>query len=232
LFTRVQKPIFIFFKKDNTRGRTRPPFSPFPSPWPFIHDLIPMSSHLRQSSASSPAETNGQPHVDLSDSPSPPRNSEASEGYPSWLPKRPPPPGPSSTIDSSYYHPQTGERYPLGPASRKPALRNMRVVSIQNDKKSRRESTDQTRVSHHFPGHRRVWSRATTAGFAPTLFSSDAFVSQVPRPTFRAKGLHLEILSSPSWLSRLRFYLLPLFVFTHIPLQFFFDFNAVFILFQ
>jgi hypothetical protein len=52
------------------------------------------------------------------------------------------------------------------------------------------------------------------------------------QPKFRAPGLHLELLRDPSWKTRLHFYLFPLLVFAHIPIQTFLDFNAVFILIE
>ena len=125
--------------------------------------------------------------------------------------------------------PSGGEQYFVG---RKPTPRSVRIVSLQNSTYSekdrqppRRESTDPSRA---FSGaHTRVWSRATSAGLSPTLFSSAATVR---RPRFRSSSLHLDILRSPSWKMRLWYYLYPLFVFLHIPLQTFFDFNAVFML--
>lgn len=122
----------------------------------------------------------------------------------------------------------SGEPFFIG---RKPTPRSVRIVSLQNsdlsekDKHPRRESTDPSRA---FSGaHARVWSRATSAGLSPTLFSQ---ATSVPRPRFRSSSLHLELLRSPSWKMRLCYYLYPLFVFLHIPLQTFFDFNAVYIL--
>ena len=68
---------------------------------------------------------------------------------------------------------------------------------------------------------------------SPTLFSStDPPQPRIPQPKFRSIGLHLELLRNPSPKSRLYFYLFPVLVFAHIPVQTFFDFNAVFILFQ
>ena len=122
----------------------------------------------------------------------------------------------------------SGEQYFVG---RKPTPRSVRIVSLQNSTTysekdhrhgPRRESSDPSRAAHN-----RVWSRATSAGLSPTLFSSAATVR---RPRFRSSSLHLDILRSPSWKMRLWYYLYPLFVFLHIPLQTFFDFNAVFIL--
>lgn len=170
---------------------------------------------------------------------SPHQDSSVSEGYPSWLPKRPPPPAPRSTIHSSsavgmFSESTTGGAGPSGDpwyGGRKPTPRSVRIVSLQNsnygDKEQlhpRRESTDPSRA---FSGaHTRVWSRATSAGMSGTLFSAGS----VPRPRFRSSSLHLELLQSPSWKMRLWYYLFPIFVFMHIPLQTFFDFNAVFIL--
>ncbi|KAI0044572.1 hypothetical protein FA95DRAFT_1562103 [Auriscalpium vulgare] len=159
-----------------------------------------------------------------------PRGNNSSEGYPSWLPKRPPPPAPASTFRSS-----TANMFGEGPSDappvfggRKPTPRSVRIVSLQDS--ARREPTEQTRVSSA-PLHSRVWSRATGAGVSPTLFSQ-AGAPRPPRPRFNAQGLHLELLRNPSWKSRLHFYLFPLLVFAHLPLQTFFDFNAAFILIE
>ncbi|TFK51230.1 hypothetical protein OE88DRAFT_1735165 [Heliocybe sulcata] len=167
--------------------------------------------------------------------------SEREEGYPSWLPKRPLHPAPASTFTSVGM--PTPSEYPgRGSTSdpfayvggRKATPRSVRIISMasQGDN-ARREPTDQTRVSGAPHQHTRVWSRATTSGMSPTLFSAGSpFPLHVPRPRFRSTGLHLELLRNPSWQSRLRFYLWPFFIFYDIPLQTFFDFNAVFILIQ
>ena len=70
------------------------------------------------------------------------------------------------------------------------------------------------------------------AGLTPTLFSASAGGGEglLPRPRFNSPSLNLDLLRSPSWKMRLWYCLFPLFVFGHIPLQTFFDFNAVFIL--
>lgn len=164
---------------------------------------------------------------------SPQQDSSASEGYPSWLPKRPPPPGPRSTVHSTSVLGMFNEAGPSNEpfvGGRKPTPRSVRIVSLQDslyaekELHPRRESTDPSRL---FAGaHNRVWSRATSAGLSPTLFSSPS----VPRPRFRSASLHLELLQNPSWKMRLWYYLYPLLVFLHIPLQTFFDFNAVFII--
>jgi hypothetical protein len=88
----------------------------------------------------------------------------------------------------------------------------------------------------------RVWSRAAKAsaigGLSPTLFSS----SQTPDarlraaiatpPKFRSPGLHLELLRDPSWKTRFHFYIFPVLVLAHVPLQTFLDFNAIYILIE
>lgn len=172
-----------------------------------------------------------------SDSPqTQPGVSSSSEGYPSWLPKRPPPPAPRSTMASSmgmYGEPEAGPSNEPFSVGRKPTPRSVRIVSLQgstqDEKRSQplREPTDQSRM---FSGaaHARVWSRATSAGLTPTLIS--AALSQLPRPRFRSPGLQLEQLQNPSWHVRILYYLFPVFVFAHLALQTFFDFNAVYIL--
>lgn len=143
---------------------------------------------------------------------------------------------------------------------RKPTPRSVRIVSMQDSAGaaasgsagmvSRRE-TDQTttRVSS------RIWSRATTSplGHSPTLLpqtpdaahshsharlrsaaaaAAAAAAASAAQPKFRSPGLHLELLRDPSWKTRLHFYLFPLLVLAHIPIQTFLDFNAVFILIE
>ena len=195
-----------------------------------------------QSSAvgESPVDNRG----DISEQPSSSsRNqaSEASEGYPSWLPKRPLHPPPASTIQSSsYMHVGPGPSNDHFVGGRKPTPRSVRIVSLQDppdvgggDRYGRREPTDQSRESEN-PFHARVWSRATAAGMSPTIFASSSplLTPPPPQPRLNTPGLRLDLLRHPSPLFRLYFYLLPILVFAHIPLQTFFDFNAVFILFQ
>ncbi|GLB42654.1 hypothetical protein LshimejAT787_1201030 [Lyophyllum shimeji] len=159
------------------------------------------------------------------------RMSKDSEGYPSWLPKRPPPPAPASTFHSSVGLPEAGPSEPRFLGGRKPTPRSVRIVSLQESyaEQSRREPTDQTRVGYPT----RVWSKAAGAAMSPAVFSSgDPFASRAPQPKFRSRGLNLELLQNPSFKSRLYFYLYPILAFAHIPLQTFFDFNTVFILFQ
>ena len=174
----------------------------------------------------SPAVPSPSPHGHFK------RESESSEGYPSWLPKRPPVPAPASTVHSfvGALHPDSG---PIEPVGRKPTPRSIRIVSVEDSQNERdggrREPTDQTRVSQ--PGHLRVWSRATTTGMSPTALST-LIGQSVPVPRFNTNGLNLQLLRNPSPLARLHFYLLPIITFYHIPLQTFFDFNAVFTLIQ
>lgn len=155
-----------------------------------------------------------------------------SDGYPSWLPKRPPPPPPASTFHSSVGAPEPGPSEPspfLG--GRKPTPRSVRIVSLQESyaEQSRREPTDQTRVANNS----RAWSRATGAAMSPAVFSStEPYESRHSRPRFNSRGLHLELLRNPSLKSRLYFYIYPILVFAHIPVQTFFDFNAVFMMLQ
>lgn len=174
-----------------------------------------------------------------SDSPHTPQAvSSSSEGYPSWLPRRPPPPAPRSTVASSMGiyaepEPEAGPSTEPFVGGRKATPRSVRIVSLQgstqDEKRSQplRETTDPSRL-HSGAAHARVWSRATSAGLTPTLIS--AALSQLPRPRFRSPGLNLELLQNPSWHFRVLFYFFPVFVFAHLPLQTFFDFNAVFVL--
>ncbi|KAJ7074725.1 hypothetical protein C8F01DRAFT_1101619 [Mycena amicta] len=146
------------------------------------------------------------------------RMSKDSEGYPSWLPKRPLHPAPASTV-----HGSVSEAPFVG--GRKPTPRSVRIVSMQDEPQDRREPTDQTKVNLPPP---RVWSR----GMGTPLHLNDP-EPRPHQPRFHATGLHLELLrTTPGFKSRLYFYLFPFLVFAHIPLQTFFDFNAVFMLVQ
>ena len=169
--------------------------------------------------------------------------SSSSEGYPSWLPRRPPGPAPRSTVHSSvagmYAESSTRSDGPSPDfwarvGGRKATPRSVRVVSLQNttrvgkDPYARREPTDPSRIPA--AAHARVWSRATSAGLTPTVFSTTPHQSNGPKARFRSTLFHPELLRNPSWKMRLWFYLYPIFVFAHLPLQTFFDFNTVFIL--
>lgn len=216
----------------------------YDSSTPSSEDPSPKSTPPRSHSPSPPGSAGDQERPSTGEQPSsPPQSpqgkSSSSEGYPSWLPKRPPPPAPRSTLQSSVAGMYAGSEAgpssePYGHVGRNPTPRSVRIVSMpgsgsqgEKESKARREPTEQSRAFSG-PAHTRVWSRATTSGLTPTLIS--AGYSQFPRPRFRSAGLHLELLRHPSWRMRCFFFLFPLFVFAHIPLQTFFDFNAVFIL--
>ncbi|KAG1838230.1 hypothetical protein C8R48DRAFT_782462 [Suillus tomentosus] len=188
-------------------------------------------------SASAPGDSPNRGYVSERPSSSThPRISEGSEGYPSWLPRRPPPPAPASTFHSSVamFEPPPPETFSGG---RKATPRSVRVVSLQENAQAsanpynRRDITDQTSQSN--PLRPRVWSRATTTGLSETVVLPAVKTQEHSQPPkFRSTGLHPELLRNPSALTRLYFYLLPLMTFYHIPLQTFFDFNAVFIMLQ
>ena len=189
-----------------------------------------LSSRVANASTISPSSDNNDN----------PPSSKDSEGYPSWLPKRPPPPPPASTFQSSMiggFHDTTPS--PVDApfvGGRKPTPRSVRIVSLEDsfvgavEKETRftREPIDQSRVD--VPP--KVLARASAV--LPAAFKAsehDEFLP-LPQPRFNAKNLHLQLLRNPSRWMKLYFYLWPLIVLYHIPLQSFFDFNAVFILFQ
>ncbi|KAK0200175.1 hypothetical protein DFS33DRAFT_1266738 [Desarmillaria ectypa] len=163
-----------------------------------------------------------------------------SEGYPEWLPQRPPPPAPASTVRSSTM--DVGTVQEAGPSSHPPSSylggrratpRSVRIVSMQDsvygvDEKERRVPTDHTRVG----SNPRVWSRATGAALSPTIFSSTDLPTRGFQPKFRSRGLNIDLLRNPSPFARVYFYIFRLFIFAHLFLQTFFDFNAVFIIIQ
>ncbi|KAG5637511.1 hypothetical protein H0H81_004337 [Sphagnurus paluster] len=189
-------------------------------------DQLPNNSSTPGSSPVAQGDTSEQPS-----SPSYRRMSKDSEGYPSWLPSRPPPPAPASTYQSSVGLPDIGSSEPRPfTGGRKPTPRSVRIVSLQE---SRREPTDQTRVANPPRDPTRVWSRATGAAMSPAVFSAGGPLdTRAPQPKFGSRAINLDLLRNPSLKSRLYFYLYPILVFAHIPLQTFFDFNAVFILFH
>ncbi|KAG2358051.1 hypothetical protein BDR07DRAFT_1338138 [Suillus spraguei] len=199
--------------------------------------LQPSTSSESPLSASAPGDSPNRGYVSERPSSSThPRISEGSEGYPSWLPKRPPPPAPTSTFHSSVgmFEPPPPETFSGG---RKATPRSVRVVSLQDTAQAsanpynRRDIMDQTPQTN--PPRPRVWSRATTAGLSGTLVLPTIKTQEHSQaPKFRSSGLHPELLRNPSALTRLYFYLLPLMTFYHIPVQTFFDFNTVFIIMQ
>lgn len=166
--------------------------------------------------------------------PHPPRiETPRSEGYPSWLPRRPRPPPPQSTVHSQHLdayvdHPSMGER--------RPTSRSVRIVSVTPSQ------TSNENQSQHLPTEgglappprspARAYSRHTSAALVSHLNPTPLPAMAPPPPRFATRGLNLQLLRDPSLLSRIRFYTLPLFVFAHIPLQAFFDLNVVYILLQ
>ncbi|KAF5331837.1 hypothetical protein D9611_008947 [Ephemerocybe angulata] len=248
-------------------------------------------------------------------------SSRQSEGYPSWLPRRPPPPAPASTIgtntpapfDPDYFNgdeedldldaelrhldaqygvaarASTGteeeEESPVAPnplllGGRKPTPRSVRIVNLESPgiteeprggatggaavgkkegaakpsystsyahwktrdaKRQNRVSSGSTAVAHPSSavvGAPRGWTRANAV---PTMFNSIAssfypqdspLVEARPRPRFNTRGLHLELLRSPSIWMKVYYRLWPILNLAHVPLQTFLDFNAVYMLVQ
>ncbi|KAK7039364.1 hypothetical protein R3P38DRAFT_475581 [Favolaschia claudopus] len=112
---------------------------------------VPSSPSISPQDSSSPQEDN---HHRRS-------NSDRGSGYyPSWLPKRPPPPGPASTMHSERGTPQAEVPPEVPPfvGGRKATPRSVRIVSLQEGREREREPTDQTRVGPPSLAPR-VWSR-------------------------------------------------------------------------
>ena len=237
----------MFFSSRTSRQPT--PEEPTPNQ---ADDNVNMSAGSSSSGSpdTSPIDTRG----DVSEPPSsssPHRRSRSdySEGYPSWLPRRPPPPAPGSTFHSSvgapYEPPSPAEPSSSAQAAivggRKPTPRSVRIVSLQDsfinvgpediDVDDRREPTDQTQVAQPH-AHTRAWSRGTAMPAAMFAASGLKQASAKPQPKFNTRGLHTELLRNPSLLVRAYFYIWPLLVLGHIPLQTFFDFNTTFMLIQ
>ena len=137
-----------------------------------------------------------------------------SDSYPSWLPKRPPPPVPASTYQSSADpHPRAEDIFAA--QGRKPTPRSIRIVAGGVPWREPTGDSAETRV----PSQPRRVSRTLPP-------------PPPPRPRFRAPSLHLSLLRSPALSMRIRYMLHPLFVFGHLLVQTYFDFNIVFILVQ
>ena len=186
---------------------------------------------------------------------------ERASDYPSWLPSRPAPPHPRSTVHSAFDHyrddplpaspisPEFGGRSSSGHShehrrghGRRATQRSVRIVGMPEDEEkletaSRREPTDTTRVGGFVggfvpgQGHARAYSRGTPLPFSPTALSSSPLLA-TPRPRFNEANLHIELLRNPSSFMRFLFWFNRFFSFAHIPLQTFFDFNAAFVLLQ
>src|SRR6266481_6082947 len=137
-----------------------------------------------------------------------------SDSYPSWLPKRLPPPVPASTYQSSADpHPPAADVFAT--QGRKPTPRSIRIVAGTVPWREPTGDSAETRV----PSQPRRVSRASLPTTPPP-----------PRPRFRAPSLHLSLLRSPAWSMRIRYMLHPFFVFL---VRTYFDFNILmFILVQ
>ncbi|KAJ7328903.1 hypothetical protein DFH08DRAFT_1023468 [Mycena albidolilacea] len=126
------------------------------------------------------------------------RMSKDSEGYPSCLPKHPLYPAPTST-----YH---SELAAAGPSSFTGEVLSTLLLLEGGHVAATNHGHDQQPAP-------RVWSR----GMGVPLFSANAALSaeddRCAIPRFRARGLRLELLRSPSPWMRLYFYLWPLLVF-------------------
>ncbi|KAI0299996.1 hypothetical protein B0F90DRAFT_1926006 [Multifurca ochricompacta] len=175
-----------------------------------------------------------------------PGANDSIEGYPSWLPKRPPHPAPGSTLHSLSTNVMVGidaspatadipassangsEQLPLPfSGGRKPTPRSVRIVSMQDSSAPAAAAVGVGGVGGGANGaHREPTDQSTRT---PDARLRAALVAQ---PKFRSPGLHLELLRDPSWKTRLHFYLFPIIVFAHIPIQTFLDFNAVFMLIE
>ena len=223
-----------------------PPPPPPPGSSPSPQSAGPTNPNTSGSGSPSTTDNNNLGHEHEASG----RLSRDSEGYPTWLPKRPPPPAPASTLQSSILggmrdSPPTPTEAGMQfgqYGGRKPTPRSVRIVSLQDEFADviekdalgiAREPTDQTRIGPavvHAPP--KVWTRAS--GAPPSHFNAsehDEFLP-LPQPRFNAKNLHLQILRNPSRWMKTYYYVWPLLVYYHIPLQTFFDFNAVFILLQ
>src|SRR6266481_6849640 len=140
-----------------------------------------------------------------------------SDSYPSWLPKRLPPPVPASTYQSSADpHPPAADVFAT--QGRKPTPRSIRIVAGTVPWREPTGDLAETRV----PSQPRRVSRASLPTMPPP-----------PRPRFRAPSLHLSLRRSPAWSMRIWYMLHPFFVFGHLLVRTYFDFNIiVFILVQ
>src|SRR6266481_3818449 len=109
-----------------------------------------------------------------------------SDSYPSWLPKRLPPPVPASTYQSSADpHPPAADVFAT--QGRKPSPRSIRIVAGTVPWREPTGDLAETRV----PSQPRRVSRASLPPTPP-----------LPRPRFRAPSLHLSLLHSPTWSMR------------------------------
>ncbi|KAF9261619.1 hypothetical protein L218DRAFT_930422 [Marasmius fiardii PR-910] len=220
----------MFFSR--FRSRSRPPTSDDP------HSGANNGSNgfnLNSDSAGDSPIERGADDRPPSSSPAQMSMSRDSEGYPSWLPQRPPPPAPASTFHSSVGFPEpVPSDSPAMVGGRRPTPRSIRIVSLEGEEFSEKDPVPPPAGT---PGNGRVWSRGAVSALTPTVFSAPLAgdgpnLLRIPQPYFRSKSVKMDILRNPSTLFRIYFYFFPILVFAHIPLQTFFDFNAVFMLIQ
>jgi len=141
-------------------------------------------------------------------------------GYPSWLPRRPPPPAPQSTFHSTVDQQSPRAADIFGTTTgRKATPRSVRIVARDIPWREREPTGDSaaTRVQENAFNR-----RSMSLSGPPTR----------PRPRFRAPSLHLALLRSPNLSMRIRYLLHPVFIFAHLVIQTYFDFNVVFVLLQ
>ncbi|TFK25902.1 hypothetical protein FA15DRAFT_703346 [Coprinopsis marcescibilis] len=107
----------------------------------------------------------------------------------------------------------------------------------------KRISSGATAVAPVHQAHTRAYSRGAAP---PAFFNSVASAGGISmgaggagdagerrtRPKFNLRGLHLEMMRSPSGWMKVYYRLWPILVFAHIPVQTFLDFNAVYMLVQ
>ncbi|KAF8319490.1 uncharacterized protein EI90DRAFT_3132601 [Cantharellus anzutake] len=181
---------------------------------------------------------------------------ESSE-YPSWLPRRPHPPVPASSTNtgagspaaerevrssaegSSAVSPDHTMQSPTTPArsgtrrphseGRDPTPRSVRILTAPRSRGVGSGLINRSASLAHTP--KVAAPNDTTAPTFPTPSIPDV-AADGHRPRFRANGLHLGIMRNPSLLNHIYFYLFPVMVFVHIPLQSYLDFNAAYILLQ
>lgn len=184
------------------------------------------------------------------------------EGYPSWLPRRPSGPGPSSTLHSSMaglppshrVYPSTLDALDLEQprqssssssgkpppfvGGRKPTPRSVRVVRVQPgrtpdvDTFGRRIPTDATRVNHPHAHGQQHRAWSRATGSGILTPTLMAAIDRPVRPRWHARGFKPAVLRSGRTWERVHWRILPLLVWWHVPVQSFLDFNAVYVLLQ
>ncbi|KAF8497819.1 hypothetical protein F5888DRAFT_1906594 [Russula emetica] len=175
--------------------------------------------------------------VDVAPSQQSPVSSTSSEGYPSWLQF------PSAPHLQPQVPPRTQEGQQPAPAMTvkqqqmpvpfsdgcKPTPHSVRIVSMQ-DSNAATTATDAGTGGTGAGGRREPGTDRTTT----TMRTPDARLRAdiATPPKFRTPGLHLELPCDPSYKTGIHFYLFPILVLAHLPLQTFLDFNAIYILIE